>query len=751
MFANFAAKRHFNGPLRAVSPVADNHAEIDWKSASHQAKKAPSKEAPVSANSAKLIQYIQASLRGQAPKDALSIKESSELMMVEAISLLLPLLYIATALGVLGCAVFFFSEPMIANLAEGDYLTATHWACPAVLSLGFLYILLRPIFGGFRSYHGRVLLVHEAPALFELVQQMSRYLNVQPPKRIEINNETALRVDAYAGINSIYRDEYKIIIGAPLLMSLSLNELSAMIAHELSHFRSKQKKVAFYLMHHVSEWLYFRASGQDKRHQKLLKRMQKENLPFYEYGELWIWQRIHLFQQGIFTCLFRAHKRLTAWKCQQIEFETDQQAIALAGSVAFKSMFKQLRCAQFAQKEVSAQNDWAWKDGFLLDDYPLAVALETKKIQPHTLSAIKNGFNKTISHYCPNDAQRMANAGAQLGVLKSNVDARFLLEQPNVISKQLTLLDYQANGIANAHKFCVPSKKIRALKLKKDKGLAQAKRYFDGRDEKRIFKFEPTHERDVAQFDIQRSIDFIRNNRVEDRKQQGSASNLLKRIEKTYVIERLRASRLPVHKYMPQEVVSKKDAQAYLAYMQEQYAEITKKMEIMDQVYYQRANECMNVLDNQTRSKVIQSFHNLELYCQVREHVSKLKLSRQPLMLLVNGLHNGASTRVLQAGANEKQLVWEQLQALRSELKTKPIRVAVHGKSVHVVKYLDYKLGPLPERSGLVSIMAMAQYLEQFLQLLDFQYNKWQGQLAVIFNAFECHNGITQVNLLHRR
>lgn len=753
VFANFAAKRHFNGPLRAVSPVADNYAEVDWKLASKQAKRSAQHRTAASPNSLKLIHYIDASLKGQAAPEALTLRESSELFMVEAISLLLPLIYILGVLFAFSTGVYFFSEPMVESILAEDYLTATHWACPAVICLGLMYILLRPIFGGFRSYHGRVLQRHEAPALFELVQQMSRHLNVRPPKRIEINNETAMRVDAYSGINSIYRDEYKLIIGAPLIMSMSLNELSAMIAHELSHFRCKHKKVAFYLMHHVSEWLYFRASGQDKRHQNLLKRMQKENISFYEYGELWTWQRIHLLQQWTFASLYHIHRRLTAWKCRQIEFETDAMAIKVAGTQAFQAMFMAIRRSQFAQKAVSLQNDWAWKDGYLLDDYALAVSLEARKISQANVQQIQQGFSKTISYFCPNDLERMQAAKAlpvQKGLLKAAVEARYLLEQPSLLSKQLTLLDYHANSIKMAHKFCVSSEKIRALKQKKDAGLTQAKRYFDNRGEHRILKFEPTHERDVSQFDIQQSIDHIRAYRVEDRKHQSTAMNLFKRIEKTYIVERLRASKLPVHKYMPEDVIGKKEADAYLTYMQEQYGAVVKQMEQMDQVFYQRAHECLNLLAHDARSSVIQSFHNLELYCQVRHLISRLVLESKPLKLIASGLHNGASTRILQAGANEKQVCWETIRQLREQLTSRPIRVVVHGKPVHILKYLDYKLGAYPERSSQVSIMMMTEYVEQLLQLLDFQYHKWQGQLALVCSQFEHQNGITQVNLLNR-
>ena len=292
MFANFAAKRHLTGPLRAVSPVAENDSEIDWKAASKKAKKAtPKKLKPEpSENSLKLSSYFTKSFKGSLAVDKVTVKESLELVYVEAVSLFIPMIYISVVFASMVGVILFFSLPVTASILEENYIKATLEASPAVLAFGLLYILMRPLFGGFKSFHGRVLRSHEAPAFKALTTELSRHLKVAPPKRIEINNETALRVDAYAGVNSIYRDEYKIVVGAPLLMGMSVNQLSAMLAHELSHFRNKKKKVAFYLMHHVSEWLYFRASGQDKFHQKLLGRMQKEGLSKLEYAELWMWR-----------------------------------------------------------------------------------------------------------------------------------------------------------------------------------------------------------------------------------------------------------------------------------------------------------------------------------------------------------------------------------------------------------------------------------------------------------------------------
>ncbi len=752
MFANFAAKRHLTGPLRAVSPVVTDDTEIDWKSANKllvQPLFRKSVPAP-SENSLKLEKYFKQAFKGSVPIQRSSLKQSMQLFYVEAVSLFIPMLYITSVLAIFSLAIMFFTEPMVEHILNEQYLGATMWACPAVLTTGLLLLLLSPLFGGFRSYHGRILQSHEAPALMSLVNELSRHLNVKPPKRIEINNETVLRVDAYAGVNSIYRDEYKIIIGAPLLMSLSVNQLTAMLAHELSHFRVKQQKVAFYLMHHVSEWLYLRASGQDKRHVALLKRMQKENISSYEYLELWVWQRIHLMQQGIFGCLFALHRHLTSWKCREIELETDAMAISVVGSKDFAQMIQKIRVVQSAQNAVSSQNEWAWKEGFLLDDYALAVAMESKKVSPAQASALQKNYEKEVTRFCPNDRTRLGQAQAlkHKGKLTAQISAAVLIEQPKKISRELTLLDYESSGIKQSKSCLLSSEKIRQLKLRQEKLKAIAKRYFDGRVDDRVMKFEPSEERDVAGFDIQTCIDHVRRYRVEDRKQQAAATNLLRRITKSYVVERLLHSKLPVAKYLNEEVVTRKDASAYLNYMRSQYEQVLHHMETMDQVFYQRAQDTMNYLDMKARSDVSTAFHNLEFYSQVRREVAAVKEAFKPLNLLVNGMGTGVNTRILQAGANEKQLLWAVVHSLREALKERPIQVGLSRKKVHLLAYLDFKLGELPSSSNEICIEDMASYVDELQQLLQFQYLKWQAQLALIMSRFEQENGITQVNLL---
>ncbi|EAT13561.1 M48 family metalloprotease [Bermanella marisrubri] len=754
MFANFAAKRHLTGPLRAVSPVETDE-EIDWQSISKPRRSSRVRRAipQPSASNEKLSQYVKHCFKRQLDVKDVGWKEALQLAWVESVSLLIPLLYMVTVLALLSLAIWFFAEPVMTHVIEERLWEATVWTCGAVAMLGLLYVLLAPLFGGFQRYHGRVLEYHEAPALFDLVNVMSERLQVKAPRRIEINNETAMRVDAYAGINSIYRDEYKIIIGAPLLMSMSLPELTAMLAHELSHFQNKHKKIAFYLIHHVSEWLYYRAKGRDKRHQKLLKRMQSEKLAKYEYAELWVWQRLHLFQQTMFAGMFALHRRLTSWKCRQIELETDALAVQFSGSKAFIAMLNKLRLIQYSQSAVSKQNDWAWKEGFLLDDYASAVALEVKKATKLQFEEVKENRKKECTRFCPDDLTRMTQAQAMKvdSEIKANVSAHHLVEQGKKLSKELTVLDYESTGIESPERFCISFEKIRQIKTTKEQLRRQAQTFFDGRIYNRVIRFEPTEERDVSNFDVQTSIDYIRRYRVEDHRANAAANNLLKRINEANVVERLRASGLPIKKFLGNKAGSKKQGAQYLQYMRDQYRQSLYHLEAMDQVFYQRVHAGKMYLDSKSRAQIDWSFHSLELYSQMRRSVANLEEAYLPLNFIVNGLQDGVTTRILQAGVVEKQYLWTCIRNVRKEFKVRPIKVQLNNRRVHILGYLDFKLGALPTASSDMTLEEMAEYASELIQLLRFQYHKWQDQIAAIMARFEHQNDVAPINLMKSR
>jgi hypothetical protein len=411
----------------------------------------------------------------------------------------------------------------------------------------------------------------------------------------------------------------------------------------------------------------------------------------------------------------------------------------VVGSTAFASMLSQLRLIQTAQTVVSKQNDWAWKEGFLLDDYAQAIVMESQKITRKKLSKVQQESVQSITYFCPSDAIRLQQAKRikKVGLVDIKDSASHLLHQGRSISKELTALDYLSSGIKAPQRYSISSEIIRKLQQRKDKVNLLANHYFDGRARDRILRFEPSEEVAINGLDVQGSIEYIHRIRTEDRKQQVAARNLLKRIRRSFVLERLIESKLPVTAHMKGELPSDKNAKAYLKYMRAQYQQTLYQLESVDKVFYQRAHEALIHMDMNVRVNISTSFHNLELYCQVRVEIENLTEASQSLGLIVNGLHNRVSTKILQAGVNEKQLLWWRLRQLRKALKSRPIQVNLHRNNIHVLAYLDFKLGPLPSSSNEMTVEDMSDYGHKMLALLEFQYQKWQSQVAVALTRFE--------------
>jgi hypothetical protein len=150
------------------------------------------------------------------------------------------------------------------------------------------------------------------------------------------------------------------------------------------------------------------------------------------------------------------------------------------------------------------------------------------------------------------------------------------------------------------------------------------------------------------------------------------------------------------------------------------------------------------------RGLVLTAFSNLEYYAQVRREVLSIEEAYNPLSLIVNSLHSGVSTKILQAGVKEKQQLWLMLNSLLKLLENKPVKVSLNRSNIHILKYLEIKLGKLPDSSSSMTVEDLALYVSQLLQLLSFQYHKWQSQVALVMSRFEVENGVSPVNLLNK-
>ena len=73
-----------------------------------------------------------------------------------------------------------------------------------------------------------------APALIELISKVASDLGAPNPTRVELVAE----LNAFVQVSRRPRGEWHLSLGLPLLLACDVNQVKAVIGHELAHFTS---------------------------------------------------------------------------------------------------------------------------------------------------------------------------------------------------------------------------------------------------------------------------------------------------------------------------------------------------------------------------------------------------------------------------------------------------------------------------------------------------------------------------------
>lgn len=118
---------------------------------------------------------------------------------------------------------------------------------------------IRACFVRIRAPEGVSLARSEAGALHELVDQITRAIGAPPVDGITLGGEFSAKaaIDTPA---SRLRRRRTLVLGFPVLTTLSLPELRAVIAHELAHFSSAYDRFAAWVYRTRASWLALRTT-----------------------------------------------------------------------------------------------------------------------------------------------------------------------------------------------------------------------------------------------------------------------------------------------------------------------------------------------------------------------------------------------------------------------------------------------------------------------------------------------------------
>jgi len=227
------------------------------------------------------------------------------------------------------------------------------WLLLAGLAASWLAVMmLKPLFSATRGEaQGVEISSEEQPRLFGFLYRLADEARATRPHRVFLSGRMAATLSWDASVANLFlRPALQLEIGLPLVSSLSLGELKAVLAHEFAHFSRRMPATArwVYLAWRVAAHLL----GSRDRLDGALQRLTQADIRIAWVGRplTLLASSLRSLQELAFRDLVHAQRRLA----REIEARADLVGVSLAGSDALVHALYRLRAADLAWARSSA-------------------------------------------------------------------------------------------------------------------------------------------------------------------------------------------------------------------------------------------------------------------------------------------------------------------------------------------------------------------------------------------------------------
>jgi len=444
------------------------------------------------------------------------------LISVALLSLLAPIIYfgliISLTYGIYSYLIYL--PELISKISSGILILIVSIIPPFVIGILILF-LCKPFFTRKHHWRGFQLKQKQAPALFSVVEIMCNRIDIPVPNSIFIDNEVNASAGSANGLVSLIRGELKLTIGLPLISGMNARQFVGIIAHEFGHFAQPSAMFTYYLISTVNHWFADRAYNRDSWDDRLNDWGNRgEN-----YG--WVYIAVLLAKLGIgstrlvFRGLYLINLRVTRFMSRQMEYDVDRYEALISGSDHFKETAIKLRILSEAEHLVHYNNMIAWDQNKLIQNIPDAIATQSDQLDKDTLHHIKTSMQKEDCNWWdshPPDNNRVEHAQAHQydALFKEDFPAELFFNHFEELCNNVTLFNYRANGIEAPEQYITNNEQILKLKESQDKTNKALDSYFnDSFTSFRFMKLTKTTNNELAILDIQKTVDWLRQNLIQ--------------------------------------------------------------------------------------------------------------------------------------------------------------------------------------------------------------------------------------------
>lgn len=394
-------------------------------------------------------QRILGGFRGTVPPLKPSFGYRLALAGAAVIMLLMPVVYAALVGGAIwGLWLYLTRVDFSSASAEIGLALLPAWILPPALGIVVVICLIKPLFVKFaKREEGLRLDPAREPFVFEFVGQVCKALKAPVPKEIHIDCEVNAAASFRRGLLSS-SDDMVLLIGLPLVESLTLQQLAGVIAHEMGHFSQKAGLRLATLVRIMNAWLVHLVFQRDS-FDEMIESNAKESQAFavraiLHFTRFLIW----LSRRILWTAMLAGHT-VSSFVMRNLEYDADRYQVRLSGFASLDGSIRELFAMGVAHGMAIQDLQEHWKEKRLVDNLPRLVLVNRKDkvrqiaadLETHLSTEQERPFatHPTARHRI---AQALREKG--VGVFSSDLPASALFADLPALERTATLAFYRS-------------------------------------------------------------------------------------------------------------------------------------------------------------------------------------------------------------------------------------------------------------------------------------------------------------------
>ena len=393
-----------------------------------------------------LRKRLLAGFRGDVPPLKPSFVYRLGLIAVASAMLLLPVVYAALIGGSLWGLWVYAARVVAPTLDRYGPVVTVLWSIPVLLGLVVVTCLVKPLFAKPAQQEKRLRLdPAKERLLFDFVGRLCKALQAPAPKEIQVDCQVNAGASFRRGLLSLFSHDMVLVIGLPLIESLSVQQLAGVMAHELGHFSQKAGLRVSFVIRILNTWLVRLVYQRDRFDAVLEHAADHIRLVrvFFMLAVFFVW----LGRKVLWILMMIGHM-LSSFMMQQLEYDADRYEVRLAGFAGFDFSMRELFSLGVAYGLTIEELEEQWKDRRLVDNLPrLVVANRREKVRQigAALESFLSREPQELFGTHPTARQRTARALREkgVGVFSSDLPASVLFSDLEALEREASLAYYR--------------------------------------------------------------------------------------------------------------------------------------------------------------------------------------------------------------------------------------------------------------------------------------------------------------------